>query len=190
MDSGPLRTAAQAAAKHLGAVPWLDIVPPQWRHLTICDIGFEDELTPHQISEVARAVDCEIAGGKGRGDLSAQPLQIVLGPVVALASALVLRAEPVDPLRLLHAVVRDATQRVLGPGLPLVHTRDLWPHVTLGYANRDSAQQFVDEVMASAPRVSVTVPVDRLTLASVTRRERHYQWVVQRHVALTERRSS
>ncbi len=101
-----------------------------------------------------------------------------------------LRAEPVDPLRLLHAVVRDATQRVLGPGRRLVHARELWPHVTLGYVNRYSAQQFVDEVTASAPRVSVTVPVDQLTLASVTRRERHYQWVVQRHVALTGRRSS
>lgn len=190
MDSTPLRAAAHAAAAHLAEVPWLDVVPPRWRHLTICDVGFADELTPHQVDEVSREVAARTADGRCWGHASGEPRVIDLGPVEAVATAIVLQAEPVEPLRVLHATVRDVTQRVLGPGHPLVHTRVLQPHVTLAYVNRDAARQVVDDVLASVPLVSTTVPVERLTLARVTRRDHHYQWVELEHVDLIQRQGS
>jgi 2'-5' RNA ligase len=157
------------------AVPWLDPVPPAWLHLTVCDVGFTDELEVEVVREVAEAVAPTTAG--------LLPVELELGPVVAMHGAVVLAAGPLDRLRRLGRAVGSATQRVLGPQRPLYHRDELWPHVSLGYVNRAVPRRQVAATLTRWPHQGAAkVEVDRLRLVSVTRRDRHYQWQVSAEV--------
>lgn len=154
----------------LGRSAWLDPVPQRWWHLTLTEIGYDDELGPDLLAEVAR---CVADGVEASG-----PLTLELGPVVRFRTAIALAAGPGDQLRELQALVRRRTQEVLGEERPVVHPTRFRPHVSLAYLNRAVPVAELDRAVADAPAVRATVPVDRLTLAAVTRRDRHYQWHV------------
>jgi 2'-5' RNA ligase len=157
------------------AVPWLDPVPVAWLHLTVCDVGFTDELDLEVAHEVTEAVATATDG--------LLPVQLQLGPVAAMHGAVVLAAGPLAPLRRLRRAAGSATQRVLGPRRPLFHRHEFWPHVSLGYVNRAVPRRQVAATLARWPQPGpARAEVDRLTLASVTRRDRHYQWQVSAEV--------
>ncbi|MEI5674025.1 MULTISPECIES: 2'-5' RNA ligase family protein [unclassified Nocardioides] len=162
--------ALDAYVDALGRSPWLDPVPPRWWHLTLTEIGYDDELGADLLAEVAATVRSRLAG---RG-----PLELELGPVVRFRTAIALTAGPDETLRELQALVRRRTQEVLGEERPVVHPTRFRPHVSLAYLNRAVPAADLDRAVADASVVRATVPVDRLTLAVVTRRDRHYQWHV------------
>jgi hypothetical protein len=56
--------------------------------------------------------------------------------------------------------------------------------VTLGYLNERCDASTVMRPLESVTADPVVVSVPRVTLASVTRRERHYQWTVRGEVPL------
>lgn len=157
------------------AVPWLDPVPPAWMHLTLCDVGFADELDPQVVHDVVAAVEPQVA--------ERLPMELSLRRVAAMHGAVVLPAGPLEALRRLWDAVASATQRVLGPTRPLFHRHELWPHVSLGYVNRAVGREDVASALGRWPLAAAArVAVDGLTLASVTRRDRHYQWQVTARV--------
>lgn len=153
----------------LAATPWLDVVPLRWWHLTLTEVGYADVVRPRQLDRLRAEV--------GRVVADHGPVRLELGPVVRFRTALALEAGPADGLGGLQAAVRAATERVLGH--PVVHPRRFRPHVSLAYVNRDVPGADLEELCESAPATTTTVDVDRLTLAAVTRRDRHYQWQVR-----------
>ena len=166
--------AAAVGPEVLAAVAgttWLDPVPPEWTHLTLCDLGFVDEV-PTEV--VARA-----AGELDRVLETTELPTLTLGPLVGMDSALVLATEPLEELRALQGLVRTAAESALGPGRQVVHRHAFWPHVSLGYVNRDVPPEEVLAVTAPFEHLRVEVPVAGLVLAAVTRRRRHYQWSVR-----------
>ena len=173
-----LRTALgdgvlQAAA----GTGWLDAVPPEWYHVTVTDVGFTDALTRSDVDRVTAAV-AEAVDGQDR-------LSLTLGPVQALASAVVLAVGPVDRLRPLRAAVRRTTSAALGPRHADVHHRLFRPHVSLGYVNRPVDAAAASRLLAQVPPVHGEVEVDALTLAAVTRRDHRYQWEERAQVHLS-----
>lgn len=170
-------TGAVAAAiggevlKALHAVPWLDPIPLEWAHVTLCDLGFVDEVPDG-------AVDCafqELRRSLPELDLP----ELTLGPLTSMDDAVVLPLEPLDELRRLESVVRSVTEGVLGPARELFHQHPFWPHLSLGYVNRLVTG---DEVTTLPDRFNLRrspLSVEQLTLAAVTRQHRHYQWSVQ-----------
>ena len=160
----------------LAGVPWLDAVPTRWWHLTLTEIGYADELDAGLLREVAAGVAEVVAGHRA--------LRLGLGPVVRFRTALALAAGPDDGLRTLQAAVRQRTQEVLGADRPVMHPQRFRPHVSLAYVNRDVPGEDVDAVLAQAPAVDAGVTLDRVTLAAVTRQDRHYRWRVADEVRL------
>lgn len=172
-DSHPdLARAAQSAADRLLGVPTVDVVPVPWLHMTLDDVGFVDELAPGQVDRVLETARATVSGWRSG--------PITLGPLVPMADALVLAADRVEEIEDLRCRLRAATTAVLGPEAPSVLDRHL-PHVTLAYLN--SACEAA-AVMAPLEPVEqqVVVAAPRLTLASVTRRDRHYQWTTRAEV--------
>lgn len=154
---------------------WLDPVPMRWVHVTLCDVGFVDELSPSVVDRVVGSVEKQVEDRR--------PLELVLGPVAAMRRAVVLRAGPLEPLREVQSAVRSATESGLG-GRQLVHRHQFWPHLSLGYVNRDVSERDVQRLLCRMPDVAATLVVPRLSLASVTRKDRHYQWTVEAEVPL------
>jgi hypothetical protein len=155
---------------------WLDAVPLEWCHVTVADVGFTDELEPSDVGTVTDAVSGELR--------DEERLRLALGPALTLNSAVALPVGPLDRLRALRGRVRRATAQTLGARHADVHRHLYWPHLSLGYVNRevdaDAASRFLDAL----PPPSRQVDVDALTLAAVTRRGHRYEWQVRGQVDL------
>ena len=171
------RVFDRRAADLLLGTEWLDAVPPRWMHMTLCDVGFCDQLDDDVVGRVADGVAAEA------GRLS--PVRVELGPVVTMRSAVALPASPMDRLRALRAQVRDLTQAVTREPGSSSHAREFWPHVSLGYVNRPVPRREVTAFLDALPDLRACAVLDRLTLAAVTRRQRHYQWTIRGQVHLT-----
>jgi hypothetical protein len=148
----------------------LDPVPPPWLHLTMEDVAFADEIAPNQIEELVDSAASAIDGW------AAPPL--TLGPVAPLGTALVLEAGPESPLRELRDRLRAGTSVALGPG-KVRGPQHFRPHVSFAYINAPSDRGRLLEPVGDLVSERVVVAVPRLTLAAVTRRNRHYQWIAR-----------
>jgi 2'-5' RNA ligase len=157
-------------------VPTVDVVPLPWLHLTLDDVGFADELTPRQIEEVVGSARDAVQ------DWAPPPL--TLGPLAPMDDSVVQRAGPTDELTDLRDRLRAATTTVLGHGTRSA-LDEFWPHVTLAYLNDVCAPSTVMDPLLPLAGARVVVAAPRLTLASVTRRDRHYQWTGRAELPLT-----
>lgn len=169
----------QDVLRAVQTVRWLDPVPLEWTHMTLCDLGFLDRVPPPVVERAIREVDHRLA--------TFEVPELDLGPVMFMDSALVLAAEPMHDLRSLQQAVRSATEVALGPGQEIVHRHEFWPHVSLGYVNRRVP---VHEVRALTQELRVrhaSLPVSRLVLAAVTRLRQHYQWSIHATIPTARR---
>lgn len=160
-----LRSLSHSIRPHLHRIAGVDAVPTDWLHLTVQDVGFCDELPEANVQTAVQAAARAIA------DLRARPL--TLGPVTTMGSAVVLAGWPADHLRRLRNRLREAMAAV---GLTVPGPDEFRPHVSLGYVNRDCDERTVMERLRTVRDLTTTLHAPRLTLAAVTRRDRHYQW--------------
>ena len=58
---------------------WLDPVPPAWSHVTVCDVGFAEDLHQADVEAVTSQVADALTGE--------EKLRLDLGPIEAFASA-------------------------------------------------------------------------------------------------------
>ncbi len=165
-----LSRQAEEVQALLRGIRLVDVVPLPWLHLTLDDVGFADEVSPERVEAVVEATRCAVKGWV--------PPLMTLGPVAPMEDAVVLAAGPADALGDLRDRLRAATTSVMGPetasGLD-----EFWPHVTLAYLNDACEPSEVMDPLAPVSAAQVAVAVPRLTLASVTRRDRHYQWTAR-----------
>jgi 2'-5' RNA ligase len=162
-----LSCQASLAHERLRRLPLVDVVPLPWLHLTVDDVGFADELSPRELEDVVAAARAAVAGWV------APPLS--LGPIRPMEDSVVLQAGPAAELGDLRDRLRSATSAVRGP--EAVSGLDaFWPHVTLAYLNDACSSELVMEPLGPLCDARLVVAAPRLTLASVTRQDRHYQW--------------
>ena len=155
---------------------WLHPVPPRWLHVTLCDVGFADELDPEAVQDVVDA---------GRVPAAATgQLELTFGAPAATKSAVVLPVGPTEQLRGLKDELRAVTEATLGPEHEVVHRGTLKPHLSLGYASRPASAREVGALLEQVGEPSGAVTVDRLVLAEVTRTHRHYHWDVVAELSL------
>ena len=168
-DVPTLAPHVERAQARLRGTDCLDVVPLRWLHLTLDDVGFVDELAPGQAEEAVRVARAAVSGWV--------PPRLTLGPLVAMEDSVVLGAGPVAELTGLRDRLRTATASL---GEPFATSRldGFWPHVTVAYLNRDCdpAQVLAPAQPEGGTAGEPVLVMPRLTLAAVTRRDRHYQW--------------
>ena len=161
---------AERLHNRLDGVSSVDPVPPPWLHLTVEDVAFVDEIAPRQVEDLVEAAASALVGW------SAPPL--VLGPVAEMRDALVLEAAPRQDLHELRDRLRACTSVAVGPD-NVRGPRRFAPHVSFAYVNAPCDPHQVLEPIGDLGEERVVVSVPRLTLAAVTRRNRHYQWIAR-----------
>lgn len=146
--------------------PLLDVIPAQWLHVTLAEVGYSDELRQGAVArlvEVTRSIaECSVA-----------PPRIELGPLDAIPDAVVMRAGPasrLDALRRLLSTTSRSERPKSHPGDPIVFI----PHVSLAYPNGPCDATKLLQQLPQLPLIKLGAPT--LTLAAVTRRDRHYEW--------------
>jgi 2'-5' RNA ligase len=150
-----------------------DVVPPQWLHLTLTDVGFADEIGEHSLRAAGTAIRDALK--------EMPPFQLNLGPVSVLPGAVVLAAQPVEPLHHLRTLVREANAGV-GIRPPDDIQGEFLPHVSLCYVNRRTDQTRLWDAVRSADAITLRVRCDRLTQVVVTRTDARYRWKVRDEV--------
>jgi 2'-5' RNA ligase len=154
-----------------------DVIPPEWLHLTVTDVGFADEVDDWSLRAAAESVQNALR--------DAPVLQLSLGPVAVLPGAVVLAAQPVPDLRVLRAKVRGAMRDVgFRPPDDIEGGGEYWPHVSLCYVNSQTDHRQLSDVARRMEPRPVEVRCGRLAQVLVTRRNGHYRWEIRDEVAL------
>lgn len=167
------------AVEAVRSTPWLDPVPLEWLHLTLCDLGFVDEVPEQVVDRAIRSLaECEP---------SIELPALTLGPLTSMESAVVVVVEPLEELRGLQHQLRSLTEAALGPDKEVVHQETFWPHVSLGYVNRFVSGQEVRALTEGFDDLRGDLPTGELVLAAVTRQRRHYQWTVRAELSTLTR---
>ena len=174
-DQPALADLAVRAHELLRPLETVDLIPVPWLHLTLDEVGFVDSLGADVVDGVVESVRAVLA------DWRSGP--ITLGPATAMEDAVVLAAVSPADLDELCGRLRTATSAVLDRD-PGYEPQVFWGHVSLAYSNRACDAASVMAPLAPLTGETLTVTVPRLTLAAVTRRERHYQWTVRASLPL------
>ena len=160
------------------STPWLDPVPVEWMHLTVCEVGFVEHTAAEAVGRVVEQVRESTAGHA--------PFELTLGPVLTFPRALTVAGGPLESLRELQRRTHEATVDALGdPTAAARPHRAYWPHLSVGYVNRPVSAAELAELRGALPELDLpAVPVDRLVLTSVARQGRSYRWTVHAEAAL------
>ena len=165
---------AELAQARLAGLSGLDMVPPDWLHVTTLAVGFADEIPES-------AVEMMVCGARERLATVA-PVPVILGRVGYHPQAVTLVVEPVDALDPVRAAVRDATRAA---GCAAQTDTDAWiPHVSVAYSHSDGpAAPIIDALGRRLPRTEVTIR--SISLVSQTQVGHSWQWQSVAEVHLT-----
>ncbi|MET9318054.1 2'-5' RNA ligase family protein [Kribbella sp. NPDC003505] len=162
----PVRRLATAYQQELSTVPGLDLIPLRWLHLTMQGVGFREDVPDVRVDELLAAARARLA--------ELEPVKVRFHRSVVRREAVLLPADPAEPLQTVRYAVRAAIADVFGCVPEMVD--GYRPHISLAYAN--TAQPAAPAVVA-LDRVS-PAPAD-LTLNTVSLIEMHrdnrmYEW--------------
>lgn len=148
--------AARLAAlgqSRLNGLPGLDLVPPEWLHMTTLIAGYADEIAVGQIDAMT---------AHSRRLLAATcPVTITLSRVLYHPRAIMLAAAPAEALLPVLSACREATRS--GTGRDGRLHRDPWvPHMTLAYGNSSHPAAPAIEALGRE------LPADKITIQSVS----------------------
>ena len=148
-DQPQVAELARIGQARLAELPGLDIVPPEWLHLTTLIAGFSDEIAPEQ----SEAMACHARRLLAR----TLPRQVTLERVLYHPRAIMLDAGPAAALEPVLRAVQEATRVVTGHEGRL-HTDPWTPHITLAYSNMTGpAAPVIAALGRHLPRREVTV---------------------------------
>lgn len=164
-DQPTVQGLAARAQAVLRDVPWLELVPGPWLHLTMQDIGFSDEVSGDDLAAIAGAARSRLA--------AVSPAAVTIGPARALDEGIGCDARPAAALSPLRDAVRAAIGDVWGPAR-VRGQADWWPHVSLAYASADGPAP--PAVAALAGFEAAIATIREIQLILLRRDGYRYEW--------------
>lgn len=162
-----LHELARAVGPVLDALPEIDPVPLEGLHLTMNGVGFTDEVTDAQLTEISRRVF------DGLSDLPHGPL--VCGALLVAHESVMVADAHAAWLERLSALQRSVIDDVLGPRT----WGSFWPHVTLGYCTGEApAAAMVEALLPVLPIGPLVIEEPLVTLMELGRDRKVYAWEV------------
>jgi 2'-5' RNA ligase len=157
-------------------LPGLDMVPTEWLHLTLQGVGFVDEVSEQDITQIVGAARARCA--------QLSPVTVVLGPARISGEAVGLYVRPTEPVRQVRAALRAAIADAWGSDRVPEPEDPFTPHVTLAYSNADGSAAPFAAVLATFPPASATVTIRAAQLIMLARDEHVYRWATRATVPL------
>ncbi len=176
-DCPEMRAAVAQVQARLTDLPVLDLVAPQWLHVTTYIAGFTDEIpaeaVPVMVAEASRLL----------ADVS--PITVTLGRIYLDRQAVVLPLEPFAALEPVLSAARAATRSAGARGH---QDTDPWaPHISVAYSNGSgSAAPVIAALGERLPDLRVTVT--SVSLVAQVQAGRSWQWRDVREVTLGQAR--
>jgi 2'-5' RNA ligase len=125
-DHPEVAELVSTAQARLAGLPGLDLVPPEWLHMTTLIAGFSDEITADQVDAMADHARRLLA--------RMPPIRITLGRILYHPRAIMLDARPHEALDPVLRIAQEATRLATGRDRKLYH--EPWvPHITVACSN-------------------------------------------------------
>lgn len=173
-DQPGLRQLANGYQYALVDLPGFDLVPLEWMHVLVQDVGFEDEVGADKVEPLAAAARERLSG--------TAPLALTFHQGVVLPESLALPAEPQSALDELRAELRRASADVVGelPGEPDETDR----HPALAYSSAEGTGVFAAATLGAAAVEPATVKIGSVALVRLSRDHSCTEWEVLAEVPL------
>jgi 2'-5' RNA ligase len=152
----------------------LDVIPPQWLHLTMLGVGFVDQIDEAEAQRIAESARRRLA--------RLAPITVRIGPAVVDREVVRLEVTPAEPVSGLRQELLGAITDVWGadrapePDDGFFPEDAYLPHITLAYSNTDADMQAVLDVVRRDEPAPVTTTLRRVELVAVHRDNRMYEW--------------
>jgi 2'-5' RNA ligase len=147
--------------------PILDVVPPEWMHLTVQGVGFTDEVAADELNPVLSELQHRCS--------SVQPIAMTLGSPVVAEEGVVLTLSPLESARELRTIVRTVLTEVRDPR-ELDGGDSFTPHLTIAYSNSTGPADEIVQKLNNLPKLPLTIMFDQLRLISLGRDRHMYEW--------------
>ncbi|WP_427889279.1 2'-5' RNA ligase family protein [Kribbella sp. GL6] len=173
-DPAPLHRLASQYQEELAAVPGLDLIPREWLHLTMQGVGFVEDVPVERVDAVLAAARVRLG--------TLEPVTVRFQRPVVHSEAILLPADPAEPLRTIRYAVRDAITEAVGA------VRDepdgYTPHISLAYSNTTQpAAPAITALDRITPRPA-DLTVTTVSLIELHRDNRQYEWRTIERVSL------
>jgi 2'-5' RNA ligase len=169
-DQPQLRELVAYYQQALAGMPSVDLIPPQWLHLTMQGIGFTDEIGAAELVALDDALSRELA--------TIEPPAVEFRYLTVHPEAIYLKAHPAALLYPLRLKMHDAVLSLLGPERftePAPDRGAFLPHISIAYVNRDGEPEPIAEALRVAAR-SVETTFTKADLLEFHRDNRMYEW--------------
>ncbi|MFY1625875.1 2'-5' RNA ligase family protein [Micromonospora sp. WMMD735] len=175
-DQHQLYRAAKAYRTSLAEMPSLTLIPNRWLHLTMQGIGFADEIAQdlaEKIADEARSLLADVPA-----------FEVEFGPIVVADEAIVIPAEPAEPVHELRHLTRQAIGRVLGDDRIGEDPDRFRPHVSVAYITAEgSAAPYVEAVERTNVEPA-RVAIKHVDLIEMHRDQQMYEWTTVANLPL------
>lgn len=168
--------------QQLRGVDGLDLVPPQWLHLTVQSVAFADDLTAGELDELIATVRDRLR--------HVAPATVEVQPATVWEEGIVLPVLPEGTLDPVRTAVRAGIASVCGPDRVRGSADGFSPHVTIAYNSLERDASDLVRLIDDLEPLPVTLDVDRVSLVEMDRDTRVYRWssAVEAHLgAATDR---
>lgn len=155
----------------LAPVSNLDMIPLEWLHLTMQGIGFVDDVSDNELSDIRQAIADQVS--------KLQPFVVSFSYAVVRPEAIYLPAERPDSLVTLHNILGQAIASVIGDArshrLP-EQASGYRPHVSVAYVNKNGPAMPIRSIVDGLNVPAVEIPVSEVPILTFHRDERMYVW--------------
>lgn len=166
-DHPVVAALAGAVGEQISGSVNVDLVPSEWLHLSLGEVGFADELPSGELGGVidqARAALWSVGS-----------FILRVGPVATLPGAVVLQAHSGTGVEQLRRHLPRRSPGSVPSAVPWPGPEEVEPHLSVAYINTHCEREDVMGHLTSEA-LPVSLRVEAVVLAAVTRRARHYEW--------------
>jgi 2'-5' RNA ligase len=168
-----VRDLAGRAQARLAGLPGLDLVPAEWLHLTMQDVGFTDEVARADVDAMVAAARRRMAG--------AEPPRVRIGPAHAVSEGVLLNVQPSQGLTDVRTRLRAAIASTWPAAVP--GPEDWWPHISVAYSHVSGPADIYQHALANE-HATVDVTIGAVQLIVLGRDEHVYEWAEYSRVSL------
>jgi hypothetical protein len=173
-DQPGLRNLANEYQYALRDLPGFDLVPLEWMHILVQEVGFTDEIDQAKVEPLVAAARTRLA--------EAAPLTLAFHRAVVLPESLSLPAEPQSTVIELRTAVREATAEILGDVPP--EPEDVDRHVSIAHSTTEGPAIFAIATLSATAVEPTTAKVPALSLVKLNRDHSSSEWETIAEIAL------
>lgn len=179
-DEPALRTTVRSYQEVLRQFDTLDLIRPEWLHLTVQGIRFVDELPLEVMRRVAASIEDRLQ--------RLPALTVTVERPVLAGSAVLMPVRPIAAIAAVRDVIRALLLRAHPEiGEPFVlpgQAGEFDPHISIAYANGPTSATSVATALDRCQEPPVELRVEHVTLMRLRRSDRMYHWTDAQRIPL------